>query len=201
MTIDGDDDGVGSGGAGFVTTEIVAHRGGAGLWPENSESAFRGSLELGVDQVEFDVQLSADGVPVVFHDATLDRVTDGSGALASRTFAELRGLALFRDGGRIPTLDEVIAILATGEAVLLRCEIKPRPDLLPYPKLIEATVSRIEAAGGARADDLHRFSPADRRGDRGPRHRCPRRRLARREKRAASRRRAGDVSAGERARG
>ena len=127
-------------------TDIASHRGGAALWPENSALAFRESLTLGVEQVEFDVQLSADGVPVVFHDETLDRVTDGSGLLATHTVAELRTLSLMHSEERIPTLDETIAILAGGE-VVLRCEIKPGPGLLPYPELIEMTVSRIEAAG------------------------------------------------------
>ena len=125
-------------------TDIVARRGSAGLWPENSAKAFRGTLALGVDQVEFDVQLSADGVPMVFHDETLDRVTDGTGPPGARTRDELRRLTLFRDGGRIPLLDEVIDILGRGSA-LLRCEIKPGRGLLPYPELIDMTVSRIEA--------------------------------------------------------
>ena len=133
-------------------TDIVSHRGGAALWPENSALAFRESLTLGVEQIEFDVQLSADGVPVVFHDETLDRVSDGSGLLARHTVRELKALSLRHgaertlSGERIPTLDEVIGILGGGE-VVLRCEIKPGPGLLPYPELIEMTVSRIEAAG------------------------------------------------------
>lgn len=127
-------------------TEIASHRGGAGLWPENSVRAFRETLKLGVEQVEFDVQLSADGVPVIFHDATLDRVTDGSGPVVERTLDELERLALFRGGGRIPTLDEAIDIF-TGGDIALRCEIKPAPDLLLYLELIEKTVSRVEAAG------------------------------------------------------
>lgn len=127
-------------------TDIVAHRGGAGLRTENSLDAFRGTLTLGVDQVEFDVQLSADGVPVVFHDETLERVSDGTGLLGTKTLAELERLSLVGGGGRIPTLDAVIGILGAGSAVL-RCEIKPGPGLLPYPELIEKSVSRIEAAG------------------------------------------------------
>ena len=127
-------------------TDIVSHRGGAALWPENSARAFRGSLTLGVDQVEFDVQLSADGVPVVFHDETLKRVTGEEGPLAARTLGELRALTLLDSEERIPTLEETVAILGGGD-VVLRCEIKPGPELLPYPELIEKSVSRIEAAG------------------------------------------------------
>jgi len=126
-------------------TDIVAHRGGAGLWPENSTTAFHRALGLDVDQVEFDVQLSADGVPVVFHDETLERVTDGTGPVGALSLAELQALTLFRDGGAIPTLADTVAILGAGTATL-RCEIKPGPGLLPYPELIDKTVSCIEAA-------------------------------------------------------
>ena len=135
-----------TGKTGTSPTHIVSHRGGGALWPENSARAFRESLTLGVDQIEFDVQLSADGVPVIFHDETLERVTGASGSLAARSLEELRTLRLFGGEEGIPTLDETIAILAGGDA-LLRCEIKPGPGLLPYPELIEKSVSRIEAAG------------------------------------------------------
>jgi glycerophosphoryl diester phosphodiesterase len=50
---------------------VAAHRGGAALWPENSPMAFRSAVALGVDVLEFDVHLTADGEPVVIHDATL----------------------------------------------------------------------------------------------------------------------------------
>ncbi|MGH7342170.1 MAG: glycerophosphodiester phosphodiesterase family protein, partial [Candidatus Rokuibacteriota bacterium] len=54
-----------------VAPRIAAHRGGAGLWPENSLAAFAGALALGIDLLELDVHLSADGEVVVIHDATL----------------------------------------------------------------------------------------------------------------------------------
>lgn len=127
-------------------TEIASHRGGAALWPENSLLAFRETLALGVEQVEFDVQLSADGVPVVFHDETLERVTGGRGTLASHCLSELRALTLLESGEHMPTLDETLAVFV-GQDIVLRCEIKPGPGLRPYPNLIEMTVLRIEAAG------------------------------------------------------
>jgi glycerophosphoryl diester phosphodiesterase len=68
---------------------VFAHRGGAGLAPENTLAAFARGLEAGADGVECDVHLSADGVPVVIHDPTLDRTTDASGPVAARTAAEL----------------------------------------------------------------------------------------------------------------
>jgi len=127
-------------------TEIASHRGGAALWPENSETAFRQTAKLAVEQIEFDVQLSVDGVPVIFHDALLDRVTNGSGPLGERTLAELKDLEIFNGGGRILTLNEGLEILAPTHLVL-RCEIKPGVDMVPYPGLVEKILSAIEQAG------------------------------------------------------
>lgn len=126
-------------------TEIAAHRGGAALWPENSAAAFRGALRLGVEQVEFDVQRTADGVPVIFHDAALERMTDGAGPLAERSLAELRALTL-AGGGRILTLEEGLGILAGGD-VALRCEVKPGPGMRPYPGLLGQTLDALRGLG------------------------------------------------------
>ena len=100
---------------------VFAHRGGCALGPENTIAAFELGLGAGADGLEFDVHLSADGVVVVFHDALLDRTTDGSGPIAARTAAELArfdagyrfaspaGQHSFRGQGvRIPTLREVL---------------------------------------------------------------------------------------------
>lgn len=127
-------------------TDIAAHRGGAALWPENSRIAFEETARLAVEQIEFDVQLSADGVPVIFHDTTVDRVTDGTGPVAEKTLAELKALTIFRGGGQIMTLAEGLDILAPTHLVL-RCEIKPGPGLKPFPGLREATVRMIAERG------------------------------------------------------
>jgi glycerophosphoryl diester phosphodiesterase len=100
--------------------QIFAHRGGCALGPENTLAAFDLGLQAGADGLELDVHLSADGVPVVHHDATLDRTTSLSGPLAARTAAELAradaGGRYSRDGGfpfrqqgvGIPSLREVL---------------------------------------------------------------------------------------------
>lgn len=126
---------------------IASHRGGARLWAENSRIAFERTAELPVDLVEFDVQRTRDGVLVVFHDARLDRVTDATGLLAERGWDELRQATLLGTGGdRILTLDEVIEIFRpTG--IDLRLEIKPGPDLLPYPGIEAEIASALSAAG------------------------------------------------------
>src|SRR3982074_3824193 len=73
---------------------LAAHRGGSLLWPENSLLAFRNAIALGADFIEFDVHLSRDGEVMVIHDPTLERTTDGQGAVRDRTVAELKALRL-----------------------------------------------------------------------------------------------------------
>jgi glycerophosphoryl diester phosphodiesterase len=85
----------------------IAHRGGGGLAAENTMDAFARSYALGLRYLETDVRLSADGVLVVFHDAKLDRVTDGHGSISKTTFAQLRRLRV-ANLHRIPTLTEVL---------------------------------------------------------------------------------------------
>jgi glycerophosphoryl diester phosphodiesterase len=85
---------------------IYAHRGGCALGPENTIAAFDLGLAAGADGLELDVHLSADGVPVVVHDATLDRTTDASGPVSGRTAEELArvdaGCRFTGDAGSFP---------------------------------------------------------------------------------------------------
>ena len=96
---------------------ICAHRGAMETHPENTIPAFQEALRLGAHMIEFDVQLSKDGYLVIMHDATLDRTTDGSGKVASKTLSELKDLdcgswkAAKFNGTKIPTLDEVLEIM------------------------------------------------------------------------------------------
>ncbi len=107
----------------------IAHRGASGSFPENTIAAFLAAAEAGAVMCELDVQLSRDGAVVVMHDDTVDRTTDGKGAVADLTVAELKRLdagARFKGGtGRgehIPTLDEVFA--ATAGKCALNIELK-----------------------------------------------------------------------------
>jgi glycerophosphoryl diester phosphodiesterase len=98
----------------------MGHRGGAGLWPENSMHGFVHAVEMGVDVLEIDLHSTADGVLVIIHDDTVDRTTNGTGRVNSMTLAQLKGLdAGYRwtaDGGAsfpfrgrgllVPTLQE-----------------------------------------------------------------------------------------------
>ena len=72
--------------------KIIAHRGSSAHAPENTIAAFRLALEQGADCVELDVMLSKDGHLVVIHDDTVDRTTDGKGAVRDMTLKELRSL-------------------------------------------------------------------------------------------------------------
>lgn len=113
-----------------------AHRGGAGLWPENTLEAFRGAIQLGCTHVETDVRMTRDGEIVVFHDETLERTTNGSGRVSAHTLPQLRRLDAgyrFSPDGKsfprrgqglvIPTLAELVAL---SDRVRFNVEIKER---------------------------------------------------------------------------
>ncbi|HEY8991866.1 MAG TPA: glycerophosphodiester phosphodiesterase [Luteolibacter sp.] len=100
----------------------IGHRGAAGHEPENTLRSVRRAIELGAHAVEIDVQL-VDGHLVVFHDATLGRITGARGRLARTSFARLRELDA-GGGERIPTLEEVCD--AVDRRVLLQIELKGR---------------------------------------------------------------------------
>lgn len=100
---------------------IYAHRGLSGRFPENTVLAFREALAAGVDGIELDVHVTADGVPVVIHDRDVSRTTSGSGAVDEMPLAIVKSLDA-GDGERVPTLAEVLDLV--GAAVHLDVEIK-----------------------------------------------------------------------------
>ena len=83
---------------------VSGHRGYAARYPENTLFSFQAAIELGVDMLELDLHLSADGVIMVLHDNTLDRTTNGRGLLRDKTCAQRRGLPPGRGaaGGHVP---------------------------------------------------------------------------------------------------
>lgn len=126
---------------------IASHRGGAFLWPENGLAAFRATAGLALEQAECDVHASADGEPIVIHDATLERTTDGSGRVADRTAAELRRLRLRGAGGEtVPHLSEMLGALAASP-VAPRIEIKEDGQGRPYPGLLGRVAGELDRAG------------------------------------------------------
>jgi len=107
---------------------VIAHRGASAYRPENTMIAFERAIELDADMIELDVVLSKDGIPVIFHDAKLNKHTNGKGLVGRYTLKELKKL----DAGswfsgafsnqKIPTLEEVLKF--ARERVALNIEIK-----------------------------------------------------------------------------
>ncbi len=124
-----------------TTRLVAAHRGAGGqlgrIAPENSLSAYRAGIAMGVDLVETDPRPTADGVIVNIHDATLDRTTTGTGPVDGKTYAEIRALGL-RSGGlagdfsceRVPTLLELLQTCVGRAMVLIDANKTDRVDLL-----------------------------------------------------------------------
>ncbi len=130
-----------------VSTTIAAHRGGAGLWLENSLTAFGNVIGLGVDYVETDVHLSLDGEPVIIHDPLLDRTTAGSGAVGARRWEDLKRLVLKGTKAEtLPHLRDAMDILEPSR-VDLRLEIKVGHENRRYEG-IEARVFDLLASSG-----------------------------------------------------
>jgi glycerophosphoryl diester phosphodiesterase len=71
---------------------VFAHQGGANLWPSNTMLAFQNSAQIGADVLDTDMHMTRDGVLVLMHDDTVDRTTNGSGAIRDLTLAELKKL-------------------------------------------------------------------------------------------------------------
>jgi glycerophosphoryl diester phosphodiesterase len=136
--------------------QFVAHRGGAARWPENSLTAFRGAIANGARLLELDVHLTADGQVAVIHDPTLDRTSSGTGPLARSTAADLKRARLRGADGVltedwVPTLDEVLAVVAPAGIGLL-VEIKTPGPAVAF----ERRGDRIERIPGARYEGLEK---------------------------------------------
>jgi len=107
---------------------LWAHRGDSAWAPENTIAAFAAAVESGADGIELDVHLSSDGIPVVIHDETLERTTDGSGLVARTTSQQLAGLdagSWFSpdfSGEKIPLLSDVLRVFSG--CLKLNLEIK-----------------------------------------------------------------------------
>lgn len=101
--------------------KIYAHRGASLELPENTLPAFARAIEAGAYGIELDVHLTRDGIPVVIHDETVDRTTNGTGALADLDSTELTLLDA-GNGSRIPTLDQVLDLV--HDSVHVDIEVK-----------------------------------------------------------------------------
>lgn len=123
----------------------IAHRGASGHAPENTMAAFDKAVEMEADFFELDVQMSKDGHLVVIHDTTVDRTTDGTGAVKDLTLAELKRLdagSWFGPefaGERIPTLEEVLDRYRGNIGILIEIKAPER-----YPGIEEKVADALK---------------------------------------------------------
>lgn len=129
---------------------VIAHGGSKALWPENTMMAFKGSMELGVDALEMDVNITKDGILITHHDETLDRMSDGEGKVADFTFSELTAFN-FGDGftnteGETPYKGQLVPVTALEEVIVA---------YPTTPLIIE--IKNSEELGELAADELIRL--------------------------------------------
>jgi glycerophosphoryl diester phosphodiesterase len=145
------------------TTMVAAHRGGAALWPENSLLAFREALALGVDVLELDVHLTADGEVVAIHDPTLDRTSTARGRVRDHRLADVAAARLkTRDGSitdeRVPTFAQVLDV-AAPTSVELAPEIKVDADRQRYAGIEEKVLALLRSRGLLARATIQAFQP------------------------------------------
>jgi glycerophosphoryl diester phosphodiesterase len=105
--------------------QVVAHRGLSPGMPENSMPAFRHAIEMGVYAIELDLRATADGQPVVMHDATVDRTTNGSGAVIAMTLSQIEALDAGSKtspafaGEHVPSFADVLTLFAASRTKLV----------------------------------------------------------------------------------
>jgi glycerophosphoryl diester phosphodiesterase len=114
--------------------QIIGHRGASGIEPENTLRSFARALAIGVDAIELDVYC-VEGKLIVIHDDTLERTTSGRGKVMATSFAALRKLDAGQ-GERIPTLEEVLALVA--DRVMVNIELKGGGTAEPVAACIAA---------------------------------------------------------------
>ncbi|MEN2466394.1 glycerophosphodiester phosphodiesterase family protein [Ornithinibacillus sp. JPR2-1] len=110
-----------------MTIRGIAHRGYPVNYPENTLSSFQAAIDLGFSHMELDVHMSKDGIPVVMHDHTIDRMTNGTGEIRDYTLEELKQFTIHSEE-KIPTLEEVLTI--AKDRIIVSIELK-KPKLYP----------------------------------------------------------------------
>ena len=139
---------------------VLGHRGASAYAPENTLTAFNLAFEQGADGVELDVTLTQDGIPVVIHDDTVDRTTNGHGDIRLMTLEQVKQLdAAYKfdqyRGEKIPTLDEVMR--AVGKRGIINIELKGKS--IQADGLEEAVLAVIEQTGTADNVIISSFNP------------------------------------------
>lgn len=146
-------------------SRVVGHRGGGALAPENTLAGLRKAAAMGFGGVEFDVMLSADKIPVLIHDETLGRTTDGRGTVAATSYAKLASLdagAWFgREylGERVPSFEQA-GRLCLELGLWANVEIKPARGFERETGAIAAILARELWRAAPSAPLLSSFQPA-----------------------------------------
>jgi glycerophosphoryl diester phosphodiesterase len=144
-------------------TMIWAHRGASAVTPENTLPAFARAIELKADGIELDVQLTKDGIPVVFHDFEIDHLSEGNGLLKDYTLAELRKINFnkrFPEQGfvTLPTLAEVFDLFRPTNLVI-NVEIKSGKVIYPgIEEKVLALEKEFSMAGRVWYSSFNHFS-------------------------------------------
>ena len=126
----------------WLVKQKIAHRGlHDEVSPENSLSAFKKVVEKGY-AIETDVQMTADGILLVFHDEILDRMTDGKGLISQKNFNEICNYTLKNSEEKIPLLSEVLSLV--GGKVPLLIEIKSHKNIGPEEEKIKAMLEKYD---------------------------------------------------------
>lgn len=127
---------------------VTGHRGCMAYMPENTLISFSEAFRLGVDVLEFDVQMTRDGVLIVMHDSMVDRTTDGSGAVAFKTLEEMKaldaGIKFGYPGTRVPTLDETLQLIVDEAAPSLHLNVEIKDQT---PIVVDKTMEALHRFG------------------------------------------------------
>ena len=136
---------------------VIGHACAAGEAPANTLAGVRACLDCRAEAMEIDVQLCADGVPVLMHDDTVDRTTNLAGPVREKTLAELQA-ADAGAGEPVPTLDQVLALVAGKLTVM--CELKATPDAPEQDQAcVDAVVEVIRRHNAESWTAVHSFNP------------------------------------------
>lgn len=128
-------------------TRIASHRGGTLEHGDSTPAGFAATARMPLEEVEFDLHPTADGDIIVHHDATLDRTTDRSGAIAAMTAAEVCAATINGSGGAHPLTLAALCAIFRDSTVDFRCEIKPGPDGRPYDVFVPQVAAVLQDQG------------------------------------------------------
>ena len=136
-------------------TLVIGHAGAAGMAPANTLASMQACIDAGADGMEIDVRLTSDDIPVLIHDATLDRTTNLSGPIREHSLAQVEA-ADAGGGERVPSLADVLNLVAGRLTVMCELKATPGDDALDA-LLMERVAETINEADAARWSAIHSF--------------------------------------------